>query len=130
MFLTAQVEDVWDATKKHMDYATFKDGVEEDNGLTGRISMIALRLQRAILERQHKKRSIYSLDESLRRTVASGFLTIIASILPVLPTIVLYFVDRPLVRIFLILLFTIIFATALVFGLGLRSDTVLAITTA
>jgi VIT1/CCC1 family predicted Fe2+/Mn2+ transporter len=130
MFLTGYVEDVWDTRREHSDYASLKQSIAEDASLTGRISMIVLHLQRALLGRRHGRAHIYSLDESIRRSIANGFLTVISSVLPVLPIFVLYFVHRPLIRLILTLLFTIAFASALVFGMGLRSDAVLAITTA
>lgn len=54
----------------------------------------------------------------------------ISSIFPVLPTVILFFVERPIVRTGLILIFTAYFAAVLVFGLKLESEKVPAITSA
>ena len=56
--------------------------------------------------------------------------TVISSVLPVLPILMLLWVQHLLVRIGLILVFTVVFAALLVFGMHMDSDKVLAVTTA
>jgi hypothetical protein len=57
-------------------------------------------------------------------------MTVVSSVFPVLPIVILFFIDRLLVRLGLILLFTAVFAGVLVFGMRLEPDKTLAITTA
>lgn len=57
-------------------------------------------------------------------------MTVVSSVFPVLPIVILFFVKRLLVRLALILVFIAIFAGVLVFGMRLEPDKTLAITTA
>jgi hypothetical protein len=130
MFLLTHVEDVWDVERGHTDYLALWHNSAGNNSIVEQLSMLLLRLQRAIVADKRGKDYIYSLNESFRQTMASGILTAVASIFPVLPVVVLFFISRLLVRLALILVFTLVFASALVFGMQLHSDKVLAITTA
>lgn len=73
---------------------------------------------------------VYSVSSSSEKRVAQGFSVLISSIFPMLPTVILFFVERPIVRIGLILIFTAVFAAVLVFGLKLQPEKVLAIASA
>jgi hypothetical protein len=53
----------------------------------------------------------------------------VSSIFPVLPIIVLFFVNQLLIRLGLVLFFTVLCAFVLVFGLGIDSDKTLVVTT-
>ena len=61
--------------------------------------------------------------------VANGVVTVISSVFPVLPIVILFFIPQLIVRLALILVFTVVFAV-LVFSMHMNSDKVLAITTA
>jgi hypothetical protein len=50
--------------------------------------------------------------------------------LPILPIVILFFVQQLIVRLGLILVVTAVFAAVLVFGMNMNSDKVLAITIA
>jgi hypothetical protein len=89
-----------------------------------------LRCKRYLTSTEQPKYQIYSLEESPRKGVANGVVTVISSILPVLPILMLLWVQHLLVRIGLILVFTVVFAALLVFGMHMDSDKVLAVTTA
>ena len=73
---------------------------------------------------------VYSLPEVSQAFIANGIMTVSSSVFPVLPIVILFFINRLLVRLGLILVFTAIFAAILVFGMRLDPDKVLAITTA
>ena len=62
--------------------------------------------------------------------VGNGVVTVVSSVLPVLPLVALFWVQHLLVRIGLIHVFTLIFAALLVFGMHMDSGKVLAVTTA
>ena len=62
--------------------------------------------------------------------LAQGLSVVVSSLFPVLPILVFFFVQDMLVRIGLILAFTAVFATVLVFGLNMSPEKSLAITTA
>lgn len=59
-----------------------------------------------------------------------AIVTMVSSMFPVLPITILFFINRLLIRLGLVLLFTALFAFVLVFGLGIDSDKTLAVTTA
>jgi hypothetical protein len=56
--------------------------------------------------------------------------TVTSSVFPVLPVVILFFVPTLIVRLGLILVFTVGFAAVLVFGMNVNSEKVLAVTTA
>ena len=56
--------------------------------------------------------------------------TTVSSMFPVIPIIILFFINKLLIRLGLVLLFTVLFAFVLVVGLGVDSDKTLAVTTA
>ena len=130
MFLLADVEDVWDDERGFEDYTSFMHSENEVDGVTAHLSMFLLRLQRAFFGKKYGKDHIFSLRDSVKRNITFGFLTAIASVFPVLPVVILFFVHQLLIRLVLIMVFTAIFALVLVFGMQLGSDKVLAITTA
>jgi len=70
------------------------------------------------------------MDTTTSGALARTISTIVASVLPIIPIIVFYFVERLIVRIGLIVAFTAAFAAFLVIGLQLSPDTTLGITTA
>lgn len=89
-----------------------------------------LRCKCYLTSTEQPKYQIYSLEESSRKGVANGVVTVISGVRPVLPILMLLWAQHLLVRIGLILVFTVVFATLLVFGMHMDSDKVLAVTTA
>ena len=85
---------------------------------------------RPLLSRRREPDRVYSVSSSSEKRVAQGFSVVISSVFPVLPIVILFFVERPVVRIGLILVFTAVFAAILVFGLKLEPEKVLGITSA
>ncbi|KAK4553817.1 hypothetical protein LTR86_008992 [Recurvomyces mirabilis] len=132
-FLTGDVEDVWttrDAARDIIprspeDFYAF----EEDHGIAIRIGRFIAWLQR-LFSFGRTERQPHHIDTSGSGGLGQILSTIIASVLPVIPIVVFYFVKQLLLRIGLILVFTAAFAALLVVGLQLSPDTSLGITTA
>lgn len=132
-FLAGDTEDVWNAqldTGKNGP-AGVEDfyGFEDNSGLAFRIGTLFASLQR-VLSRGSKPEQPHHIDTSTSGALSQAISTILASVLPIIPIVVFYFVQRQLVRIGLILIFTATFASILVIGLQLEPDKTLGITTA
>jgi hypothetical protein len=132
-FLAGDTEDVWNIQLniRELRPADVEDfyGFEEQSGLAFRIGTLFASLQRLFYRSSTSARP-HHIDTSASGGLDRAISTTIASVLPVLPIVVFYFVQRLLLRIGLILVFTAAFAVVLVIGLQLESDTTLAITTA
>jgi hypothetical protein len=132
-FLAGDAEDVWNVqlVTNGNGPAGVEDfyGFEDNSGLAFRISILFASLQRLFCRGSNPEKP-HLIDTSTSGALDQAISTIIASVLPVIPIVVFYFVQRLLVRIGLILVFTATFAAILVIGLQLKPDTTLAITTA
>ena len=91
------------------------------------IAMV-LTIMRRLTSWHRRPESIYTVSSSGDGSTAQSVSVVIGSIFPVLPIIVLYFVKPMLVRIGLILVFTALVATTLVFGLRMKPEEVLMVT--
>lgn len=129
-FLRGRVEGVWDAEKGFDDFATIQRTKLFSNGPSSLLVRLMLHTRRRFARHKQPHGHVYSLPEASQVFVANGVMTVISSIFPVLPIVVLFLINRPLVRLGLILVFTALFAAILVFGMRLDPDKVLAITTA
>jgi VIT1/CCC1 family predicted Fe2+/Mn2+ transporter len=132
-FLAGTVEEVW-TTRSTTGTVTPNNpddfyGFAEDHGIALRIARFIAWLRRFFSFGNAEKR-IHHIDTSSSSGLGQGVSTIIASVLPIVPIIVFYFVKQLLLRIGLILVFTAVFAALLVVGLQLSPDTSLGITTA
>ena len=127
-FLAGKTEDVWDVEKGFEDYVAV---AETGDALSNRLAWLFLSVRRALRRRfQAKENEVESLGAREYQQMLNGTLTVLASILPVLPIVVL-FVVRPLaVRIGLVFLFTLLLAATATFGMHISAERVLAITTA
>jgi hypothetical protein len=126
MFLLGDTEGVWDKERALTDFMAFQTTAD---GITELLRMAGAR--QAISDcRQKPKYPIYCLEDSSRTGIANGVATVISSVFPVLPVVILFFVPRLIVSLVLILVFTVGFAAVLVFGMNVNSEKVLAITTA
>ena len=76
------------------------------------------------------KYQMYSLEESSQKGVANGMVTVISSVLLVLPILMLPGIQHLPAWIGLILMFTVVFAALRAFGMHMDSEKVLAVTTA
>ena len=129
-FLTGSLEDVWDIQNNGLkldEYMTFSNS--GSSGLVSPIASLLLSIQRLFTRNQALDR-VFAMDNTDAGTLAQGMSIVISSLFSVLPIIVLFFIDRLLVRLALILVFTAVFAGMWVFGLGLGPEKVLTITTA
>jgi len=134
-FLAGDVEDVWtvelgDGKSKAADVSDFY-GFEDQGGLAFPIGSAVAWLHRLFFRSNGSaSRQPHHVDTSVYGALDQAITTVVASVLPVLPIVVLYFVKDMLVRIGLILVFTVVFSAILVVGLKIKPHATLAITTA
>jgi hypothetical protein len=129
-FLAGKTEDMWDIEKGFGDHTTTTSPGDRYGGLTYCVSTLLVYLRRLAGSGDQPRDRVYGLTSSSQDRVTNGLVTVISSICPVLPIVILFFIHDLLVRLGMILVFTAIFASILVFGLQVRSDKVLAVTTA
>lgn len=129
-FLRGRVEGVWDAEKGFDDFAAIQRTKWFGTGPSSLLVRLMLHVRRCFGRHKQPPGHVYSLPEVSQAFIANGIMTVLSSVFPVLPIVILFFIDRLLVRLGLILAFTAIFAAILVFGMRLDPDKVLAITTA
>lgn len=128
-FLAGTTADAWEprAGDKYCqeDFLTFSSS----EGITFLLSRLFMAI-RTRVSRDPTPGKVFSIDSSSQGEIAQGLSVIISSVIPVLPIIILFFINSLLVRIGLILVFTAVFAAVLVFGLKIPPSQVLAITSA
>ncbi|KAI2473820.1 hypothetical protein F4781DRAFT_379008 [Annulohypoxylon bovei var. microspora] len=132
-FLAGDIEDVWNV---QMPTGEFKPAKVDDfyafdhnDGLAFRIGAFFAYISQLLCRGNSPEKPHY-VDTSSASALDRSISTIIASVFPVIPIIVFYFVQALSVRIGLIFAFTATFAAILVLGLQLKPDKALAITTA
>lgn len=86
------------------------------------------KMKRCLTARKKPPHQACSVGESMKRHIVEGMVTVTASIFPVLPILLFYFLESALIRVILVLIFTALFAATLTFGMHLEADRVLAIT--
>lgn len=122
-------QDVWDQEKGDKDYFAV---AETGDTLSNRLAWLFLSLRwvgRRKFRPNMKDEDVESLGTREFRRMMNGTLTVLASVLPVLPIVVL-FVVRPLaICIGLVCLFTMMLSAIATFSLQINTDRVLAITT-
>jgi hypothetical protein len=129
-FLAGRTEDVWDLEKGFDDFTAIRGTPDKYNELTYYVSYLILYLKRLFVSGKKPEAPIYGLNGSFQVKIADGLVTVVASICPVLPIVILFLIHSLLVRLVMILVFTAVFALILVFGMYMKSDKVLAVTTA
>ncbi|KAK5467240.1 hypothetical protein LTS15_000212 [Exophiala xenobiotica] len=129
-FLRGKVESVWDAEKGFEDFASFINQQTTSVGLTSHLAKFLLHVRRSWTRGEKGSTHIYTIGEEAQERIANGIMTVVSSIFPVLPIVILFFIKRLLVRLVFILVFTTVFAATLVFGMRMEADKTLAITTA
>jgi hypothetical protein len=129
-FLAGKTEDVWDVEKGYDDHTTITSSGDRYSGLTYCVSTLLVYLRRLVGSGHQPQDRVYSLTSSSQDRITNGLVTVISSICPVLPIVILFFIHDLLVRLGMILVFTAVFASILVFGMQMKSDKVLAVTTA
>jgi hypothetical protein len=132
-FLADSVEDVWnkpllDGSPSPASPDDFYSFVEHDafSFSIGRIFAFLYRL----LWCGSDSRRAHHIETTSSGGLGQALLTMVASVLPVLPIIAFYFEERLSVRIGLIAMFTAVFAAILVVPIRMKPDKALAITTA
>lgn len=129
-FLRGKLEGVWDVEKGFDDFASFAELKSTTTGLTSHLANIILHLKRSFTSDERPENHIYTLSETTQQWMANGIMTILSSVCPVLPIVILFFITDLLIRLGLILVFTAVMAATLVFGMRMEPDRILAITTA
>ncbi|KEY71819.1 hypothetical protein S7711_11347 [Stachybotrys chartarum IBT 7711] len=134
-FLAGDVEDVWTVGLGHgnfeaadaSDFFTFED--QSKPAL--RLMSIVIFLHRFVSRfRSSSSGKIHHMDVSAHGVLDQAITTVAASIIPILPILIFYFVHETLIRIGLIIVFTAVFSVILVVGLRVKPHAALAITTA
>jgi hypothetical protein len=129
-FLIGKTEDVWDEEKGYTDYIAVAD---TGDALSNRFACMYLML-RAWFRHWRSPRSTVGRVESLNamhfQRMMNGTLAIVASVLPVLPIVVLFLVKSQAIRIGLVVLFTVLLSAVSTFGLHINAERTMAITTA
>ncbi|KAF4946800.1 hypothetical protein FSARC_14110 [Fusarium sarcochroum] len=134
-FLAGDVEDVWtiDLGERRIKAAEVSDfyGFDDQSGVAFRIGSGVSWLHRLVFRSSgNEPRQPHHIDTSVYGPLDQAITTIVASVLPILPIVVFYFVTNLLVRIGLIIAFTAVFSAVLVVGLQIEPHATLAITTA
>lgn len=127
-FLSGKTEGVWDEEKRFRDFVVPKTEREVMDAFTEHTASFLLSLKG--WAQRNRRTKLLTISSPVMAKLSKALVTIIASIFPVLPIIILFFIDRLLIRLGLVLAFTACFALVLVFGLGIESGRTLAITTA
>lgn len=134
-FLAGDVEDVWTVelgqgnceAADASDFFTFEDQSKP----AFRLMSILVFLHRLVSRfRSSSSGKIHHVDVSAHSVLDQAITTVAASIIPILPILVFYFVHETLFRIGLIIVFTAAFSVILVAGLRVNPHATLAITTA
>ncbi|KAI0885179.1 uncharacterized protein GGS22DRAFT_139994 [Annulohypoxylon maeteangense] len=132
-FLAGDIEDVWNVQTPTGEFKPAKAdefyAFQDNSGLAFRIGAIFASISE-MLCRGSKPDKPHYVNTSSASALDRSISTIIASLFPVIPIIVFYFVRRLGIRIGLIFVFTAAFAAILVLGLQLKPEKALAITTA
>lgn len=126
-FLAGKDEDVWDEEKRYSDYIAVAD---TGDVLLNRLAQMFLRLKRVVVEDVEAAKDVQSLGDHGYQRVVNGALTVIASMLPVLPVVILFLVKNLAIRLGLVFMFAVLFAAILTFGLQVEAEKVIATTTA
>ncbi|KFA70852.1 hypothetical protein S40288_11613 [Stachybotrys chartarum IBT 40288] len=134
-FIAGDVEDAWTVGLGHgnfeaadaSDFFTFED--QSKPAL--RLMSIVIFLHRFVSRfRSSSSGKIHHMDVSAHGVLDQAITTVAASIIPILPILIFYFVHETLIRIGLIIVFTVVFSVILVVGLRVKPHAALAITTA
>ena len=129
-FISGKPEGVWDLNKDFHDFAVPDCGSEIIDGLTFHLTSLLTYPDSFFKRGKQPYDELHSISGPAKFNFNRATLTTISSMFPVIPIIILFFINQLLVRLGLVLLFTVLFAFAMVFVLGAESDKVLAVTTA
>jgi hypothetical protein len=129
-FVSGKTEGVWDIEKGFNDFIVPRNGWEIADTLTIQLIAFLTYLESLIKMNRQPKDKLHTLLGPTKVKLRKVIVTTVASLFPVLPIIILFFVNQLLIRLVLVLVFTVSFALVLVFGLGIESGKTLAVTTA
>lgn len=123
-FLAGSIEEIWARGKNKQDFVSFQAG----GGLVYQLTRAWLYPVRlfAYYFGRHSTGQVFYISGLSEGGFGHGVLTVLCCAIPIIPVIVFFFVTPQLIRLILVLVFTVIAASILVFGLRLKSDQVLA----
>ncbi len=129
-FVSGKTEGVWDSAKNFNDFAVPHGGTGAVDGLTFQFASLFLYFESWVRWGRQPYDELHSLSSRATTKLSRAIVTTVSSTMPIIPIIILFFINRLLIRLGLVLLFTVLFAFVLVFGLSIESDKTLAVTTA
>jgi len=112
------------------DFVVPDSGQETLDGLTFRLTALLVNPKRFLRRKKQLTDEIHAVSDHAKVKLDTKIVTTISSIFPILPTIILFFINQLLITLGLVLLFTVLFAFVPVFGPSIESDKTLAVTTA
>jgi hypothetical protein len=129
-FISGRTEGVWDSDKNFHDFTVPNCGSETVDGLTFQLTSLLTYLESFVKRSKQPDDELHSISGSAKIKLDRAIVTTVSSMFPIMPIIILFFINQLLIRLGLVLLFTVLFAFVLVFGSGIGSDKTLAVTTA
>ena len=129
-FIAGKTEGVWDEDKGFDDFIVPNRGSETVDGITFQLTQLLTYLGSFLQRKRQPRNKLHSISSGVKLRMDRAIVTTISSMFPVLPIMILFFINQLLVRLGLVLLFTVLFAFVLVFGLGIDPEKTLAVTTA
>jgi hypothetical protein len=122
--------DVWDIDKTYDHLVENRPGSKSGDSLTSKTVSSFTYIESLVRRGRQPKDELHSVSKATTRTISGGIATAISSVLPVLPIIVLFFVNNLLNRLWLVLAFAGLLSLVLVFVLEMDGDKTLVVTTA
>lgn len=116
--------------KGHNDYCAT---AETGDSVSNRLALVYLAVRRTIRQKvrpTEKDEVVESFGALEFQRFINGTLTVLASVLPVIPIVVLFVVRALPIRIGLVFIFTMILSAITTFGFQVNAERVFAITTA
>ena len=129
-FISGKIEGVWDEDKRFYDFIVPNRGSETVDGITFQLTQLLTYLESFFRRKRQPRDKLHTISSGVKMRMDRAIVTTISSMFPVLPIMILFFINQLLVRLGLVLLFTVLFAFVLVFGLGIDPEKTLAVTTA
>lgn len=112
-FLDGSPEDAWDVSKGHNDFISLSRVDTEQDSLTRWVLKYLPLWFRNLTARKYSPTKVYSFNETGLARAADGLSTVVSSILPTLSILILHYIHNINVRLGLVLVFNVIFATTL-----------------
>ena len=128
-FISGRVEGVWDSSKEFRDFAVPNHSPNAIDGLTFHFATLVVLFKSWWGRGKTPHDQLHTISGPATRKLNRVTITTISSIFPVIPIIILFFTNKLLIRLGLVLLFTALFSLVMVLGLDIDPDKTLAVTT-